>query len=88
MTANKSASAQFLSFDEWLKDNEAYVEQHFQDMYNQIECDQCAGTGIMEIEGKEDYEFRKHMREIFEEQKRLDAKKLEDWNRIVREAVT
>ena len=68
MTTNKPASIPVLSFDDWLKDNDAYVLQQFQDMGHQIDCDECNGTGLIDLDDTDDYRFRQHMREIYHEQ--------------------
>lgn len=78
----------FSTFEDWLKENEDLANAEFADGELEIECDECEGTGKIQCDDKDDWAFKDHMRGIYEEQKRLDTKKLEDLNRIIREEAT
>lgn len=85
MTDQKTTRPQFLSFEDWLKENEELADQEFETLDGCKDCPDCDGTGKIYFGDKDEYEFKQHMRELYDEQIKADTKKLEVWNRIVKE---
>lgn len=84
----KAQPTQVMPFDQWLRANDDLVESEHKN--GEIECPECNGIGMIVFVDmdKSEYRFKQHLREIYEAQKKADAHKLSEWNRVMAEEAT
>lgn len=62
-----------MPFDQWLRNNKDLSEKEFEFLAFEIECIECDGTGHVVVQDMDDPAFLRHMRSLYDEQKRRDA---------------
>lgn len=75
----------FLSFDEWLTANPELLAAQLK---AGVECAACNGMGTLyEDDDLDDADgaVRDHMQRLYQECKRSDQEKIDEWNKIIRE---